>query len=206
MSAMDLTGTVRTAGPRRLTPILVGVWAAAIAGGVLSVSAMTTSDRAIVSERAATVGPAGLGDRIRMSFGVASVGGVVKVTGPAYAMGMRVRPGEQVFQAQVTVVNVQRRPVVYAPDLMSLTPRSRVGAVAVATGSADGGRIDALAAHRFAIRFALASGAPLPQLRLGDPAGGRPTTVSLGSASGIQTLDLAKHHPAVQPSTGGRGR
>jgi hypothetical protein len=214
MSAMDLTGAVRTTGPRRLTPILVGVWAAAIAGVALGVSALTTSDSATVPERAASAapatppaaGPAGLGDRVRMSFGVASVGSVVKVTGPAYAMGMRVEPGEQVFQAQVTVVNVQRRPVVYDPDLMRLTPRGRVGAVVVATGSAEGGRIEALAAHRFAIRFALASGAPLPQLRLGDPAGGRPTRVSLGSTSGIGTLDLGEHHPAVQPSTGGRGR
>src|SRR5688500_9741907 len=136
MSAVDLTGAVRTTGPRRLAPILVSVWAAAIAGVALGVSALTASDPATVPDRAASAAPAapslccpaGPGDRIRMSFGVASVGSVVQVTGPAYAMGMRVQPGERVFQAQVTVINVQRRPVVYDPDLMRLTPRGPVGA------------------------------------------------------------------------------
>jgi hypothetical protein len=198
-----------------VAPVVLGVWAAAIAGGAIGVTTLTSGDEAAAPDRGAsgaqvrTIPPGGrgaLGDRIRMSFGVASVGGVVNVTGPSYAMGMRVRPGERVYQAQLTLVNVRREPAVYDPELVTLTPKRDLGAVQIATGSADGGRIDALSAHRFAIRFALASGAPLPQLRLGDPAGGRPTTVSLGGTSGLETLDLAEHHPVPQPSTGGRGR
>jgi hypothetical protein len=193
----------------------VGVWAAAVAGAVIGASALTDDGPATRAPGpAASAAPAGpppggpyvVGDRVRMSFGVASVGSVVKVTGPAYAMGLERRPGDRVFQAQLTLVNLERRAVVYDPKLVTLAPRRGVGAVTIATGSADRGRIEALAAHRFAIRFALAPGVPLPQLRLRDPAGGRAAAVVLGDTRGLDTLDLAEHHPAGQPPTGGRGR
>ena len=199
---------------RRTAALLAAVWAAAIAGAVIGVTALTGDDavapppdRSTASAREATPPPGGaygLGDRIRTSFGVASVGSVVRVTGPGYAMGLELRPGDRVFQAQLTLVNMNRGPVVYDPGLVTAAPRKDVGAFVIATGSARGGRIDGLSAHRYAVRFALAPGAELPRLRLGDPAGGKAALVALGSTRGLETLDLAEHHPVPRSPTGGR--
>ena len=218
---MSAAGTATAAGRtiprghgRRIIALLAAVWAAAVAGAAIGVATLTGDDaaappaeRAATPARQAATPPDGahrLGDRIRTSFGVASVGGVVNVTGPAYAMGLDLRPGDRVFQAQLTLVNMDRDAVVYDPALVTLTPRDAVGAVAIATGSARGGRIEGLSAHRYAVRFALAPGAELPRLRLRDPAGGDAALVALGSARGLETLDLAKHHPVPQSPTGGR--
>jgi hypothetical protein len=206
------------AARRRLVPLVAAVWGAAAAGVVLATLALTGDEPATTAERAAatpqaaapaapapTGGVRGLGDRIAMSFGSASVGSVVNVTGPREVMGLRVRPGERVFQAQVTVVNLRERPITFAPSQLTLTPRRAVGDVTVATGSAEGGRIPARSPHRFAVRFTLARTGALPDLRIGDPGTSRRTTVALGSTSGLETLDLGEHHLPPSP-TGGRGR
>jgi hypothetical protein len=182
--------------------VVAAVWALGLTGAVVGVAALTgddARDRAAAPAAAPAEAPArgqyGLGDRIRTSFGVASVGSVVTVTGPRYAMGLKTRPDDRVFQIQLAMVNRGRRSVVVDPDLVTLTPSRALGDVAIATGSARGGRIAALSAHNYAIRFAIASGAPLPRLRLRDPATGRISAVALGSTSGTGTLDLSKHHP-----------
>ena len=193
---------------RRLLPAVTIVWAATLAGAAMSLVALTEDD----GTPRATPAPPGaeradglraLGDRLPLSFGSASVGGVVRVTGPTSVMGLPVRAGEQVFQAQVTVVNLRREAVVFAPEQLRLRARDGLGAVVIATGSADGGRIEARTPHRFAVRFALPAGAQLPRLSVEDPATGRAALVDLGARDGVGTLDLAEHH---QGAAGGRTR
>ena len=109
------------------------------------------------------------------------------------------------LQAQVTVVNLGRTPIVYAPSHLRLRSRGGLGATAIATGSAEGGRIGARTPHRFAVRFALADGSPLPRLAVADPGSGRTSVVDLGGTDGLKTLDLSEHHQPA-PATGGHGR
>jgi hypothetical protein len=192
---------------RRLLPVVTLVWAAALAGVALSIVTLTDDSTAPQLPAAPGAERAGglraAGDRIGLSFGSASVGGVVRVTGPSAVMGLPVGPGEEVLQAQVTVVNLRRQAIVFPPGQLRLRSRGGLGAVVTATGSSEGGRIEARSPHRFAVRFALATGAPLPRLALRDPGTGRVTVVDLGARSALGTLDLAEHH---QPATGGPGR
>lgn len=186
------------------------VWAAAVAGAALGAAALTDDPPLPTAVRPAPVPATGtleVGDRIPMSFGNASVGSVVRLTGGNVATTMRPRAGERAFQVQLTVINLRRRPLTFAPDQLSLEPASQVRKMQVATGAAEGGRIGARRPHRFSIRFVAPATGALPALLVRDPGTGRRRAVALGGAADVDTFDLgAMHRSSGHTATGGRHR
>ena len=183
---------------QRRRALTFAVWAAALAGTALGADALRTDDRTVATpaaDRVAPVpaaGPLRLGDRIPMSFGNASVGSVVRLTGPEVAAGMGLRAGERAYQAQLTVINLSSRPVTFAPSAIAFDGGARN--VQVGTGAAEGGRSAGRSPHRFTIRFVAPAAGALPALRVTDPGTGRTRAVALGSAEALKTLDLGELH------------
>ena len=179
---------------RRLSILVAGVWAAALTGGVLLALPLLGSRAPDASSSlpaagldTAVDGRYAMGDRVPMSFGWASVGGVVETAGTGAA-------SQRALRASLTVMNLSPRPVTYAPGLVSIEGRHAAHALRVVTGSAPGGRIGAMSEHRFVVGFVVHAGAALPDLRLRDPASGRTRSVALGDGRPLPVAVPDIHH------------
>jgi hypothetical protein len=181
---------------RRLSTLVATTWAGALGGAVLLVAATLSGgpadDPARGDARATAPVRAEIGGRIPTSFGSVSVDTAARLAGPRSASGLRLARGDLPLQVAVTLVNTSGRPVPYGRENFRLL--GVAGAPAIAVGGGDRGQdVDARAARRFILRFAVPPGDVLPQLEVRDPGDGSRATVSLGARAALPIFDHVDH-------------
>jgi hypothetical protein len=173
--------------------IVAGVWSAALAGGILGVSAL--SDRHAPAPVSPHVGEQfnapRLGGRVPTSFGSLTVSSVQRLVGPARAMHLDSVPrGMRPIQLNLTINNLRQRSLAYGAGWFRLTGAR--GSYPVGWNSRMG-TMAPLSTRGVLLRVSVPVGDRLPQLEFRDPAGRAPVRIDLGSAQGLQTFNPATH-------------
>jgi hypothetical protein len=184
--------------PRVAWLALAAAWAAALAGGVIGVTALARHHDVARSPYPAHFGVADatapkVGGRVVTSFGSIAVNQVerlVGATGPTTAMHLTVPRGMVPVQVQLIANNIQRHGLVFhrrAFTMVGPAGRYPVGWVS---------RIRVLRAQTtrtFLLRFAIPPAARLPRLEYRDSRTGVRTLIALGGAQHLVTFNPATH-------------
>jgi hypothetical protein len=173
--------------------IVAAVWSAALAGGILGVSALSERDAPAPVTRhvGAQFNAPRLGGRVTTSFGSLTVSSVVELVGPTRRMHLTRAPrGMHPIQLNLTINNLQRRGVPYKTDwfrLVGTRGSSPIG------WSSHGGTLRPLAAKALLLRAFVPVGDRLPRLEFRDPEGRAPVFIDLGSDKGLQFFNPSTH-------------
>jgi hypothetical protein len=173
--------------------IVAAVWSAALAGGILGVTALSehASPAPVTRHVGEQFNAPRLGGRVPTSFGSFSVSAVNTLLGPARAMHLHSVPrGMRPIQLRLTINNIRQRSLAFDAGWFRVTGARGSHPVA---WSSHVGTMGPLTAHGVLLRVLVPVGDRLPRLEYRDPTGRAPLQIDLGSARNLQTFNPATH-------------
>jgi hypothetical protein len=193
ISASAVSGGRAPRGVRSL--IVVAVWSAALAGGVLGVTALSGRDAPapvpVPRHGGEQFNAPRLGGRVPTSFGSLTVSSVETLLGPARAMHLdKVPAGMHPIQLNLTINNIRQRSLAYGAGWFRLTGTRGSQPVG---WSSHVGTMAPLSTKGLLLRVSVPVGDRLPQLEFRDPDGRAPVLIDLGSGKNLQTFNPATH-------------